>query len=216
MATYYDVLSVPNDAPREEIERAIDRMSQRLKQTGQWEQYQDQFRKIESTLLNPDLRIQYDMQNRLKTALRPAAPAGAKTSPAPASNAAQSRARNRRTVAKGLIWAGVAVLVLGIGYGTWWLIGRWGQQVDEGVYLVDSTTGEKVAVVLSREQEHMFPGKDKPAPAVLLYRLDHKRAAWLGEAVVDIQYKEGDPAPEALLAEGREAAKTQDTHQSMR
>jgi len=217
MATYYDVLSVPQDAPREEIERALERMAQRLKQTGQWEQYQDQFRKIENTLLNPDLRIQYDMQNRLKTALRPAAPAAvAKTPPAPASKAAKARAGGRGGIHKGLLWGGVAALVLGLGYGAWLLVDRAGRRVDAGIYLLDPGTGDKVAVVLSREPDHHFPDRDTPAAGVLIYRLSRKQAVWVGEAVLDIEFEKGDAAPEALLAEGREAAKTQDTHQSMR
>lgn len=219
MATYYDALGLPPDAPREAIERSLETTQARLRQMGQWEQQRDLFRKIEATLLDPDQRRQYDMQVTLKQALGPSATGAmpAVKQPAPAQKAPRTTPRvSKKGVRRGLLLCAATVLAAGMAYGGWVLYSAWASKVGEGVYLLNPTTGEAVALVLDRDPQHLFPGNTRPAPAVLVYLVQQKKAAWVGEAMVDIQYRRGDPAPPALLEEGREAAKGQDLHQTLR
>ncbi len=221
MPTYYDVLGVAADAPQEEIDRACERTVQRLKQSGQYEQYQDQLRKIKETLLTPDLREGYNRRMALNLGqdtwgLPPPAnrprPQVPPPEAAPKETAAAAPARPRRPLLMGL---GVAAVLAAL-YGGWLLYQGMSAHADEGVYLLNPVNGEPVAVILAKDPAHAFPGNSKPSPGVLVYMLASRRAAWLGEAIVNLQFNQGEPAPEEVLKQCREEAKGQDLHQSLR
>lgn len=211
MATYYDLLGIPPDATQEDIRRALAQMARRLKQTAQWELHQDQYRKFEHTLLSPDLRLQYDEENRIRSP-RKARPVPFRGAPGSQSGSPRAPGPARR----GLLWLGGATLAVGVACGGWWLLGRLGQEVEVGIYLLDPATGAPAAVVLAREEAHTFPGKERPVPAALVYSLARRQAAWIGEGVLDLEFRRGGPAPRALYEEGRKAADQQDPHQSLR
>lgn len=224
MATYYDALGLPADAPREAIERSLEVTQARLRQMGQWEQQRDLFRKIEATLLDPDARREYDMQVTLRgahsssgTSAKPPSARASKPAPKAASKppAGASEGGAKKGVRRGVLIAAAAVLVLGLAYGGWLLLVTTGAPAEVGQSLLDPGSGETVGVVLAQDPAHLFPGKPTPSPALLIYIEEKKKAAWIGEAIAGIRFEGGGPASESLLKEGREAAKGQDLHQSL-
>lgn len=205
MATYYDVIGVAPDATREEIERACDRAQAHLEKSGQIEPYKGQLRKVRETLLNPDLRLDY---NRRMALLQ--ADASRKTAPAP-SNAQKSveKALPLKAIRPPLLIGGLVVVALFAVYLLWHFVLGVPTPPDTGRYLLPLNGGEPVAVVIAHDPNHVFDGKSSPAPAVLIFKLGDQRSAWLGDSVVGLVYKIGDPAPKNVVDDALKTVKAQ-------
>ncbi len=192
MPDYYGVIGVARDASMEEIERACDRALAHLEKSGQFEPYQSQLRKVRETLLNPDLRQEYD--KKLRSRPLPAATASSKPAPSATSPlAAKGGAR------KPVIYGGVAILALCAAYLLWHFVLGVPAPPATGRYLLPLNGGSPVAVVIAHDKNHLFEGKSSPSPAVLVFKLSDKRASWLGDSVVGLIYKTGEPAPQDVM-----------------
>ncbi len=71
--------------------------------------------------------------------------------------------------------------------------------------MLPTSGGDPVAVVIAHDAHHIFEGKRSPAPAVLVFKLSDKRASWLGDSLVGLIYKTGEPAPQNVLDDALKA-----------
>lgn len=219
MATYYDMIGVSPGASKEEIKKACEATEIRLKHSGISEKYKDQMRKVRATLTDANSRSEYDLKlasdEIFDTTLLPLPPVATR-SQSPAAEPPLPEAKTSGNRKRSLMISLGALLALLLVYGGWRLYVRSSETASQGVYLLDLHSGAQMAVVLAKDPAHLFPGNTKTSPAVLIYQLGSQKVFWLGEAVVELKYSEGEPAPDALIQEGLKAAETQDPHQSMR
>ena len=205
MPTYYDVIGVAPDATMDEIERACGRAQAHLEKSGQFEPYQSQLRKVRGTLLNPGLRLDY---NRRIALLQADASRKAAPSPSTAQKSVE-KALPLKAIRPPLLIGGLVVVALFAVYFLWHFVLGVPTPPDTGRYLLPLNGGEPVAVVIAHDPDHVFDGKSSPAPAVLIFKLGDQRAAWLGDSVVGLVYKIGDPAPKNVVDDALKTAKAQ-------
>ncbi len=205
MPTYYDVIGVAPDAPVEEIARGCDRVQAQLEKSGQIEPYQSQLRKVRETLLNPDLRQNYNQKMGL---LKGGAPPRAASAPPKKTAPAKSAAR-LRGIRPPLLIGAIVVVALCAVYLLWHFVLGVPTPPDTGRYLLPPNGGQPVAVVIAHDPNHLFEGNSSPSPAVLIYKLADGNASWLGDSVVGLVYRVGGPAPGDLVEKARQAVKAQ-------
>ncbi len=168
MPNYYETVGVRPDIPQDAIKKALEAYSLRLKQMGTWASEADHYREIEKTLTDWERRKAYNVQHKIPLpgeAYSHMTTRKAKGAPVEVKKKKKSTLRSREVLIPALV---VAILILAFYWGFFF----WDQfrSYPEGAYLIDKQSGEVVALILDREENHPFPEGSQPRLEIVMIK----------------------------------------------
>lgn len=182
MKTLYDFIGAKPSATEEQLRLLVEQTRVRLKQTGAW--YKDDneilFRRAEEILLDPEAREAYNQEQGI-------VPGPSQVAQHPT---AYRRPKRRTSTGQVVVLALLVVVLAGIlGFFAWDRFSQW----PTGVYLKDPGSGKRVAVLVGRTPDHLFPdGVHRPACEVKDLATGERR--WMGEKQLRAEYDRGENA----------------------
>lgn len=182
MKTLYDFIGARPNATEEQLRLLVEQTRVRLKQTGAW--YKDDneilFRQAEEVLLDPQAREAYNQEQGI-------IPAPPQVGSRPT---AHRRPKRGASTGQVVLLALLALVLVGIlGFFSWDRFSQW----PTGVYLKDPGSGKRVAVLVSRTTDHVFPdGVHRRACEVKILATGERR--WMGEKQLRAEFDRGENA----------------------